>query len=115
MHLCIFSAHGCLLGREVYIESTRLLPGPGLITWRPYLHIQCEFVCLCTHSGVQYLGVDSGRRIELYTAVILFVNSRAGHNLFIYFSSARALLTSKFLEPTRRSRSKVGLNVVHNC
>ena len=97
------------------LESTRLLPGPGLITWRPYLHIRCEFVCLCTHSGVQYLGVDSGRRNNLYTAVIFFVNSTRRSHLFLCFFSACVLLTLKFLEPTRRSRSEVGLNVVHNC
>ena len=34
---------------------------------------------MCTHSGVQYLGVDSGRRIELYTAVIYSLIPRAGH------------------------------------
>lgn len=40
----IFRTHGCFLGREDYIESTRLLPGPELITWSLLLHIRYEFI-----------------------------------------------------------------------
>ena len=47
-----------------HTESTRLLLGPGLITWV----LGCTFgtILLCVkHWGAQLLGVDFGRRLEL--------------------------------------------------